>query len=414
MKFTTTPNRHTLTTTNAFPTFNALIIIQKNAIQNRSIQLLQTIFKHLQIVSTAHEALTLTQYNQFDAIYVDLDDIDSIEFIKRIKNNDPQKLLIVLTSGQDTQNLFSLIQMEIFYFIAKPIVHEHLSAITHSIIAYLMEERYYNSERDCIKKDSCKLNEETKLNEQLLIQQQKMGQMGEMMSMIAHQWRQPLSAITTIIGALRMKMSLDYYKKKEHPLEALQQELAGAFDKIEHSATFLSNTINDFRNFYSPNKPKSTFEVSEMIERIAQMALADKGLHNIQLQLELAKEIKIYTYENELMQVILNLLNNAKDAIIEHHIENPFIRIILNANEHQILISVLDNAGGIPDEMMPKLFDPYFSTKKQKNGTGLGLYMSKTIIQTHLNGSITVQNDVKFHGARFEITLPRTAEGNIR
>ena len=228
-----------------------------------------------------------------------------------------------------------------------------------------------------------------------MFQQSRLAQMGEMMSMIAHQWRQPLTAISATSGSLILKAKLDN-------LDNESVEKLG--EKISEYAQHLSSTIDDFRDFFKPNKQSVKTTYKELIGSV--LGIVETSIKNADIKLEqkLENEIELYTYDNELKQVILNLIKNAEDVLKERGVQNPAITIESNGS----ILKVKDNAGGISKDIIDKVFDPYFSTKKEKNGTGLGLYMSKTIIEEHCGGKLSVYNDDK--GAVFKIELPKLIE----
>ena len=240
-----------------------------------------------------------------------------------------------------------------------------------------------------------KIEEEVEKNrkkDQQLIQQSRLAQMGEMISMIAHQWRQPLSAINSAAIAINFKAQLN-------KLDA--QELIEMSDKISSFSQHLSATIDDFRDFFKPNKEKKQVTYNEIIESVLNIVETSLKNCNITVIKEMHSEIVFNTYANELKQVILNLIQNAQDILLEREISNPTIVIKTEENS----LSVSDNGGGVPSEIIEKIFDPYFSTKTEKNGRGLGLYMSKMIIQEHCGGELRVENIGD--GAQFTIQLPQ-------
>ena len=224
-----------------------------------------------------------------------------------------------------------------------------------------------------------------------MLQQSRLAQMGEMMSMIAHQWRQPLTAISATSGNLTLKAKLDM----------LDSETAVELgEKISEYSQHLSGTINDFRDFFKPNKKIVDITYKELIQSVLSIIEESINTKNIELKQDLKSEVVLSTYPNELKQVILNLMKNAEDILLDKEIEHPVITIETQDN----ILKVKDNAGGVPTDIIEKIFDPYFSTKTQKDGTGLGLYMSKTIIEEHCGGELRVYNDQA--GAVFEIELP--------
>ncbi len=224
-----------------------------------------------------------------------------------------------------------------------------------------------------------------------MIQQSRLAQMGEMISMIAHQWRQPLTAISATSQAIMLKATLNKLDK-ETAIELSK--------KISSFSQHLSSTIDDFREFFKTNKKKNKVTYSEMIEGVLHIVGDTLKNQNINLLKELDSDLTFDTYPNEVKQVILNLIKNAEDVLIEKNIQNPTIKIKTYENR----LSVEDNAGGIPENIIDKIFDPYFSTKTKKDGTGLGLYMSKTIIEEHCDGELRVKNGDQ--GAVFTIILP--------
>ena len=238
--------------------------------------------------------------------------------------------------------------------------------------------------------------------EAILNQQAKMAAMGEMIENIAHQWRQPLSVISTISSSLKIKKEMNILDDKEF-YEALQS--------INRTSQHLSNTIDDFRNFFSPNKEMNKFYVSQLIKKSKDLIKSRFDKFNIKV-IENIDDIEILSYQNELFQVILNLFSNSIDVLSSSQIENKIIYIKIYHDENNLYIEFLDNGGGIKDEFINRVFEPYFTTKHKSQGTGVGLYMSLQIVTKHLNGEISVKNDtfiennIAYFGAKFTILLP--------
>ncbi|QDM00695.1 sensor histidine kinase [Aliarcobacter butzleri] len=224
-----------------------------------------------------------------------------------------------------------------------------------------------------------------KEQEQLLIQQTRLAAMGEMIGNIAHQWRQPLNALGLILQNLKFSYEIGELDEK-------------MIDKSVKKATMLtenmSKTIDDFRNFFRPNKAKENFKINEGITKAIELIESTFEHNNIKLEKDFASsEIEFFGFANEFSQVILNLLTNAKDAVLENKIENPLIIIQTKIDDEYIYISIKDNGLGIKDEIINKIFEPYFTTKDEGKGTGIGLYMSKIIIENNMNGKIEVKNE---------------------
>ena len=235
--------------------------------------------------------------------------------------------------------------------------------------------------------------------EELMIAQSRHAAMGEMISMIAHQWRQPITVIA--MGANNMLVDIELGNTSE---ETLRNEA----NSIVAQAQYLSKTIDDFRNFFRPNKSKEDVKIQDVF--IEAIKIVGKSLENANIKLSItgSETGLTRTYSRELLQVFLNLLKNAKEALVEHTKEERYINIVIDSDEDNVTTNICDNGGGISQETIEKIFDPYFSTKNEQTGTGLGLYMSKTIIEKHLDGRITVtSNDAK---TCFKIIIPKISQ----
>jgi len=239
----------------------------------------------------------------------------------------------------------------------------------------------------------------------LLSHQSKMAAMGEMIGNIAHQWRQPLSAISTTATGLRLQKELNILDE-----ELLLKEL----DDINESVQYLSATIDDFRNFFKVNKQKIDFDISSTIDKSITLVNAQLKNNNIKL-IKNIEDVKISNYQNELIQVIINILNNSKDELLKKDKDyEKLIFIQTKISYENLLITIKDNAGGIPHDIINRIFEPYFSTKHKSQGTGIGLYMSREIITKNMQGDIKAYNSIfkynscEYKGAVFEITLPLT------
>lgn len=241
----------------------------------------------------------------------------------------------------------------------------------------------------------------------LLSQQSKMAAMGEMIGNIAHQWRQPLSTITTSSTGMQIQKELNILEDKD---------LIKGLETINQSAQYLSRTIDDFRNFFTQNKQKNYFNIKNSIQQAISLVSVQFYKKNIEI-IENVDNIEVNSYENELIQVMINLLNNARDELIKkEENERKLIFIYAKKENDTLIITVKDNANGIPFSIIKKIFDPYFSTKDIATGTGIGLFMSKEIITKNMGGTIEAKNEKyvydkkEYLGAVFTITLPLNKE----
>ena len=232
--------------------------------------------------------------------------------------------------------------------------------------------------------------------DQQLLEQAKMAQMGEMIGNIAHQWRQPLSAISTIASGLKLN----------HEFGLLQEgDIPKNMDMIVENTKYLSNTIDTFRDFIKEKRVEKDVMVQTKIDESLKIVKATLENNHIKIikDIDYDRPVFMRMIPEELSQVIINILNNAKDAIIQREIKEGWVKITQTSSEEIVTIEIEDNAKGISEDIINKIFDPYFTTKHQFQGTGLGLYMSKTIVEKHLKGTIKVQNGKD--GAKFIIEM---------
>ena len=289
--------------------------------------------------------------------------------------------------------------------------------ITSSILIILIMIQLYNtlSNKDRLEEEvnekTRKLKEinenlETKIKEEIeknrrkelqMLEQAKNASMGEMIGNIAHQWRQPLSAITSTASAVKLNNELGLLEAKD---------INEGMDKVINKAEYLSETINTFRNFLKNDKEVKNYILEELVQRSLQIVEATLKDHHIKLIEDIDYNYKtIFNgVESELSQVIINIVNNAKDIIKEKHIHDSWIKIELLRAQTKVIITIEDNGGGIPEDIKQKIFDPYFTTKHQSQGTGLGLHMSYKIVTESLKGKLNAKNTP--NGAKFFIELP--------
>jgi len=251
-----------------------------------------------------------------------------------------------------------------------------------------------------IKQDiSEKIKMQSLINEQeeLMISQSRQAAMGEMIGMIAHQWRQPLSIISMGANNLLLNIELD-----DIDVSVFKDEMTSILEQVQH----LSTTIEDFRNYFHPNKEKENVTIDDVVSET--LGIINKSLenHNISVECALSSPSLVLIYKRELVQVLINIINNAKEALIEESRDNMCIVIQTSETDKEVIIEICDNAAGIKKEIMQKIFEPYFSTKDEKTGTGLGLYISKTIIEKHLKGILEVKNNAP-RGTCFRILIDK-------
>jgi len=311
-------------------------------------------------------------------------------------------ILSLVFIGANETYYFVAFFLTVYMFVSIPAAYRIHLSMSNSIIKN-EEIEMLNSE---LEKKVTKAIQEREKKEKLLQQQTRLAQMGEMISMIAHQWRQPLGAISSSVISIQTKKESGIYDfTKEKDRTTYFNFVDQKFQNVHEYVQILSTTIDDFRNFFKPDKEKEQVKLTLPIQRALTIVQSSMHFKNIEFVILYNNDDTIFIYQNEMMQVILNILKNAEDNFIEKKTKNAKVTIKteLIDNEYKILIS--DNGGGIQESILPHIFEPYFSTKNEKNGTGLGLYMSKIMIEEHHNGKLNVGNTVD--GAYFEILLKK-------
>lgn len=244
-----------------------------------------------------------------------------------------------------------------------------------------------------------RLEQEKTEQEKMLLAQSRMAAMGEMLGNIAHQWRQPI----TVIG-LSVQNIEDAYDTSELDQDYLRKQTSNILKHIQ----YMSKTIDDFRHFYKPNQKKQSICITEVVDNALDLTRETFQNQGITVNFQASCTCHTETYTNELVQVVLVIMQNAKDALLEKQIQSPHIDIRFKRVETSCILEIEDNAGGINPSVMDKIFDPYFSTKGADIGTGVGLYMVKTIVEKQMKGVLSVSNTDQ--GACFKIELKDTAQ----
>ncbi len=374
---------------------------------------LEEYFSTVYLAEDGREALDLYHEKKPDVLLLDISMpfIDGLDVARAVREKNKDIPIIMLTAHDDKEKLLTAIPLGLSKYLLKPINHESLTQTVlkvikevkdhHKVSVSDMEElkNTQNELKDLNKSLEEKVQVEVDKNKQqqlMLMQQSRLAQMGEVVNMIAHQWKQPLNALSVIGQTLVLKhMKGDLDTKAMDTFNAnSQKQIVG-----------MSATIDDFRDFFKPGKEKKTFDIEESINHSVKILSPLLEYENIKLTVSMSEDCVIYGFSNELGQSIINIMNNAKDALSQRDIEGKCIDINLTKNDTQVILTIADNAGGIPEDIIMKIFDPYFSTKEKKDGTGLGLHMTKLIIEEHMNGKITVENING--GAKFSIIFDR-------
>lgn len=314
--------------------------------------------------------------------------MDGLEMCKAIKELDNNAHIIFTTAFSDVGFFQEAIELQVDGYILKPI---SLSALETKLVSLI---------------NTITLKAELDKKEEMLLQTSKLAAMGEMIGNITHQWKQPLTTISMHVNNLKVDAEL------ETITAASVMDYANG---IEDQVQFLGKTIDDFRTFFIPNSSHSTYNMKEFLDKCIDLVQASFDSNTIKTIKEIDEKINSFGDPNQLTQAVINILNNARDSLKESEGLSKKLIFIVSAkedSERNLVIIIKDNGGGVPEDILDRIFEPYFTTKMDKGGTGLGLYITHTIISKNLHGSIRVDNDVfeyegeEYKGAMFTITLP--------
>jgi len=343
-----------------------------------------TIFK----AYNGEEALKCVFSNNIDLIILDIqmpvmDGFETAAFLK--KNKKTKEIPIIFLTAAFKSEEFSKKGFEVgaVDYLTKPINNHQL---LNKLKLYI---------------ELFKKNNQLLENQKMLTEQSKLASMGEMIANIAHQWRQPLSVISTSATGILMQKEFDILD---------DEKLESACNSINDNAQYLSKTIDDFKNFIKGDSTKENYKLQNNMDNFINLISTSLKQHSIELILDI-ENCSISGYPNELNQCLINIVNNAKDALLSLDEKDRYIFISSVVVDNNVEISVKDTANGIPDDIINKVFEPYFTTKHQSQGTGLGLSMTYKLIKEHTKGDIVVKNEefeynnTKYIGANFIITL---------
>ena len=357
---------------------------------------------------TGEEAIEKIEKEKFDLVILDLElpDMHGTKVLETIRNNEKfVKLPVIVLSGTaDAEQMRYILKNGANDYLKKPFVFEEFILKVDLWIDYYkqgkeLEEKTKQLE-ELTKNLEEKVKEETQKNlekDRMLFIQSRFAQMGEMLSIIAHQWKQPLNSLSALLNRTYLRYQMNGNQINEEDMKYCHEN---ANLHIQN----MSDTIHSFMNFFKPDKGREKFNLKEVVRksiRLIKSAIESKG---IKLITNLENNAEVSGYPNEFGQVIINIVNNAKDAILEKNPEKKEIYVSTKNENNKAILTIEDTAGGIPEDIIDKIFEPYFSTKANV-GTGLGLYIAKIIIEKHMNGKITVENTEK--GAKFIIELPK-------
>ncbi len=319
--------------------------------------------------------------------------MDGLEMIKKVRANDKEIPIIVTTAYNESSYLLDAITLGIKYYLLKPVMMEQLQDRLESVKKQIMQKRELDAYHLYLEE---RIEEEIALRqakESLLIQQNKAAEVGEMVRIIAHQWKQPLHYLHLLVEDLGMEFSYQPLTR-----EYIDDFMSKGIEQID----FLGETMDNFLAFYKSGKKESTFRALDVVKGVAAFLSVPFKAYGIEIHIDTKEPFVLRGRENELQQIILNLINNAKDALIGLKKEGARITITLDKEDDDGIITVEDNGGGIAPEIMDQIFKMEFTTKE--DGNGIGLYLVKRVVTQRFNGEISVDNIDE--GACFTLRLP--------
>jgi len=370
--------------------YNILIIDDDiNSIQLAINILKQSDTYNIIFTTSGKEALQRVKEYDFKLILLDIimEPMNGFDVCKELKKDNKTKEIpiIFLTARDDEDSIAKGFELGAVDYITKPFFANELLARVNTHVNL----KVYKDE----------LNEKLKLQDKLMLEQNKLATMGEMIGNIAHQWRQPLSIITAASSGIKAYKELGINLEESTEMDSL--------DDILLNANHLSQTIDDFKDFFK-KKQKKSFNIEDTIKKT--MSLISSNLHYNEINITTdIQHIEFTGLDNELTHVLINIINNAQDELKHSQKENKQIYLEAYKDDSNAIINIKDNAGGIPEDIIEHIFEAHFTTKQNHDGTGIGLYMAKKIIEEHFNGKISVKNisyDNGEKGAQFTLTLP--------
>jgi len=390
------------------------------------------------------EALDLFEQELPELILTDLrmPEMDGLTLIREMHKKHPDTPLIVISGTGSISSAMEAVHCGAWDFIEKPIIDQSAleMVISHTLERsrlLLENRRYHDHLEELVQERTVELHQQTLLLEQEMAERQEAQQrlaiehaelqrlnatleqrvqeeveknrdqeriishqarlaaMGEMLSNIAHQWRQPLNNL----GLYLQNMQLDY-QESLLDTERMAEYVSCSMETLQ----YMSRTISDFQNFFRPDREKKKFTIALAIQEAVHLVEASLKTKGITIRVETSGECAVLGFSNEFSQVVLNIINNARDVLLDRQVPDPVIRIACRCEGKTGIVTIGDNAGGIPEELLDKVFDPYFTTKAKSQGTGLGLYMAKMILSKGMGGHLMAHN--AGNGAEFVMEIP--------
>ncbi len=391
---------------------NIKILIVENSEDARKfyLDLLKKYNFNVYEASNAKEGIESYKKNLPDIIITDIimPEMSGFELIAKVKQINKNTSIIIISAFESIEILHQAIDLEVCKFIKKPIHWDKLLNAIEMLSKDIKSKKLIKFQKNLIEKQKKILEnrveneiEKNQEKESLMFQQSRYAQMGEMLSMIAHQWRQPLNAISA--SAMNIEIENSFGELTE---ESIESNIKFIHNQIQN----MSNIINDFMNFFKVEKESLEFTITSLMKGIEDLIGAQFRSRGIELILNFKEDITLNSYKKEIIHILINLIINSRDAFDDMDIKkNKIVTLNFKDKRDTFEIAIIDNAGGIDENIIDRIFEPYFTTKEQGKGTGIGLYMTRSIIEKNLSGEISVRNiDSKNgKGVCFIVEIPK-------
>jgi len=364
--------------------FNLLLVDDEINALKMVENILKNLFKSVTIAINGKEALDIYNKSSFDLIITDLNMpvMNGFELIDEIRKINITQRIIILSANSDMLSLVDAIRYGVDGYIFKPIeMQQMISSITKAINLLIIEKEnkdYQHKLEETVEFEILKRQEK----ERMLLQQARLASMGEMMDAVAHQWKQPISTIG-------MQVEMLEYDFEDALID--ENYIKKFRKKIDFQIKHMTSTLAEFRSFFRPSKDTQDFDIALMIDKVLLLVRDEFMKNSIQITVNSSNNFTINGIENEFKHLIINIINNSKDAFIEKDLKNRNITINLLSDKKNKILEIIDNAGGIPTKIIGDIFKANVTTKVDGKGSGIGLYMSSQIAQKH-NGTLSVEN----------------------
>lgn len=359
--------------TNFSKTLKVLYIEDNKDVRDSVILMLKNLFNDITVGVNGVDGFNKFQTVKYDLIITDINmpQMNGIEMLKRIREINIDIPCIIISAHTESNYLLDAIKLGSDGFILKPIdTAQFMHTISKTLYKLKIEAELKNSNTNLQKKVTDAVSN-LEVKDKILLQSTKMALVGEMVDSVAHQWQQPLTIIKMKLQMLDEDLKIGNINSKD-----IKNTIINGENQINH----LTNTINEFRSFFRPITNIKSISINEIITNTILLMKDDLIKNCIDTQIQGDLESNINVNKNEFIHVFINIINNAKDAFIENNITNRVIIFAVKKNKDKVKLTITDNAGGIPNNIINQIFEPGFTTKEDQGGTGIGLYMTKQII----------------------------------